>query len=282
MAQHPIVPDPGESHSTVRYRRSPRPRLWPLWSIVLLLILAAGTGGWYAWQTQQKMSQEITRLTKDLSNMHARFDSERDQGDILELFQQQLDKLAIQEKELQSSLDRLSGQWQDDIAEKSRALEERLNQFEGSSGNHAKRFESLVQRIETQEQTLEATGRSLSAVERAGDEGRGALEARLARLDDSRENQDKRVATLSERVDSDMNNLEQKLDETLGSLNIRLDNIEQQQQELVADIEAVSQSGEDDRSKQESLSARLAELELDMTELRQTQLSLSAQLEALR
>ncbi|MDX1466180.1 MAG: hypothetical protein R3215_10815, partial [Halomonas sp.] len=114
MAEHPddrrhprpIVPDPDASLSAPRPRHPAPPRVWPLWLLVLLLIAAGAALAWAGWQERVRLQAELSRVSGELSNVHARFDADEGRGEALEALQTRLDELANLEAEIDAVIDR--------------------------------------------------------------------------------------------------------------------------------------------------------------------------------
>ncbi|QTF91122.1 hypothetical protein [Halomonas sp. BM-2019] len=244
----PIVPDPDASLSPYRLRPPPPPRVWPLWLLLLALLGAVGGGGYLAWEERQRLEGELARLSGELSNIHARFDTALGEGETLERIESRLT-----------------------------ALERR---DEAHDGLLAVLEEDLASGLEAM---LAATQVSLAALERAGAEGRAALadalEAQgddLAALVGERRRDRERLAALDDRLST----LEAEAGE--GEAETHRDALAERLAALNEDLEGVIADRDDEREREDARAARLAALEAEIGELRRTQLALSARLEALR
>ncbi len=161
----PIVPDPDASLAGHRTHAVARVRLWPLWCLILLLMLVLAGLAVGGWQLHQDVQQRLTRLGGELSNVHARFDAEEGRGEALSSLQQRLDTLESRQQAADEHTDARLAQWEEDVLS---PLEERL-------ADHEDRLESLSEEAEVRDKTLTAVRNSLDALERAGEEGRGGL-----------------------------------------------------------------------------------------------------------
>ncbi|MBY6207225.1 MULTISPECIES: hypothetical protein [Halomonas] len=277
-----IVPDPGESVSATRYRQAPAPRLWPLWLLMLLVVGGLAAGSWWLWQERQRLDQELNRLRGELSNVHARFQAEQGEGDLIAEFERRLDGLESANEALDQRLGEGLAGVENALAEQAQASLDRQEV-------NAETLQDLDERLSTLSDTLASARSSLAAVERAGDSARGALEARMDRFDDARESFAGRLASVTTRVDEVVS----RLDTRLGEMLPRVEIAENRLSEVTRDVEGLRQSRQDVAEEQQALEARIgqridamednmASLAADLRDLRQAQLAFSAQLEALR
>lgn len=267
----PIVPDPDASVSASRWRQPPPPRVWPLWLLVLMLLVAGASLGWAGWQERVRLQTELVRLSGELSNVHARFDAEQGRGDALASVQERLDDLAKLEAELDAVIDQR-------VASLETRQEERLAPLEETIDALETRLASMDEETDTLDATLTATLTSLDALERTGREGRAALREQLASHDAARETQKERLASLSTALET----LEERFARFRDDQRARQTSLEETLSGLQADIEAVAGSRDDEQQRIERLNNRLQEVASGLRELRQAQVATSAQLEALR
>ncbi|MFG6137038.1 hypothetical protein [Halomonas sp. B23F22_10] len=251
----PIVPDPDASlGGHHRSHAPPRTTVWPLWLLILLLTAALIGLAYAGWMERQRLEQQLTRLNGEISNVHARFDASEGRGELLSEIQTRLDELVGLEDQLQDTLDdrvteRLSD-WQDEnLAPQAQAQ----SALEG-------RVATLAEDGEVRADTLAAVRDSMDALETASREGRSALTERLAALESTQQGEAERQQALDERLDGAVEALS----------------------ELSDDVEALSSSSDDEREQTAALEERLADLQAELRELRQSQLAMNAQLEALR
>ena len=279
MAEHPddrrhprpIVPDPDASLSAPRYRQPPPPRVWPLWLLVILLIAACVALAWAGWQERVRLQAQLTRVSGELSNVHARFDVEQGRGEVLTALQTRLDELANLEAEVDAVIDQRLAAFDKRQAQGVAPLEQALATQED-------RLDSLEGEAETRDATLAATRSSLDALERAGEEGRAALRERLATLEETRQADAERRRALASTVAE----LEGRLADVREAQQSRLESMEGELAALGKEVEAMSGSRDDARQRMETLGNRIQEMSSGLRELRQAQLALSAQLEVLR
>ncbi|MGJ7461746.1 hypothetical protein ACR80S_11650 [Halomonas sp. MA07-2] len=289
-----IVPDPEASLASQRRRGPPPPRVWPLWLLVLGLIAAGGGVGYLAWEERARFNADLSRLSGELSNVHARFDAALGEGDALSDIEARLTAQARRDE----AHDGLLAVLEEDFVAGLEAQEARLEALQ-------QRLVRVAEAAATREAMLAATQVSLDALERAGAEGRAAIGDTLAthqgQLDDLLEAQaresrrlaalDERFAVLAaetgqdealERLASDQQALADRLDESEAGAERERQTLEERLTALGAEVEALAEAGDDERRDDDALAARLAALEMEIGELRRTQLAFSARLEALR
>ncbi|WP_373183479.1 hypothetical protein [Halomonas campaniensis] len=283
----PIVPDPDSSLSAYRLRHPPPPRVWPLWLLILGLVAAGGALGWYGWQERNRLTADLARVSGELSNVHARFDTALGEGEALDEIEGRLASLERRDEALDGHLgvleERLEEQ-NDDLDERLEGLRERLTRIGEAAA--------------TREAMLAATGASLDALERAGEEGRAALEERIAALAEARERDARRLAEFDEglaeleadtgrgealaRLEQAQDSLEERLTEEARTREERVEALAARLAGVAAEVEAAGGSRDDEAQRLEALAGRLGALEAEIGELRRSQLALSARLEALR
>ena len=292
-----IVPDPEASLASQRRRGSPPPRmrpLWPLWLLLLGLATAGGGAGYLVWEERQRFDTELARLSGELSNVHARFDAALGEGDALTDIEERLTSLARRDE----AHDGLLAVLEEDLAAGLDAQESRHEALQ-------QRLVRIAEAAATREAMLAATQVSLDSLERAGVEGRAvlgeALEAQRSRLDDLLESQareshrlaelDERVADLAadtgqdeiiESLAADQQAIAERLVTSREGTERERQVLEERLAALGREVEDLAEAGDDERSNDDALAARLASLEMEIGELRRTQLAFSARLEALR
>lgn len=271
----PIVPDPDASLSGHRSHAPPPARLWPLWLLILLLLLALAALATAGWWERQRFEQRLARLGGEVSNVHARFDAQEGRGEALDAIRERLAALEGLETRLDERRETRLGAWEEEhltpLAEAQSALEARLA--------------TLEEDAEVRDTTLEAVRSSLDALERAGQEGRAALRERLATLAEGRQATQSRLTRLEDERQATrarLAGLQTKLEENADAAASRLEALEAGMAALDNEVEALTGAGEDDRGRVASLEARLADMQTELRELRQSQLALNAQLESLR
>ncbi|MCW4151854.1 hypothetical protein OM427_20255 [Halomonas sp. 18H] len=259
--QRPIVPDPEASLAGHRPLNAPGVRLWPLWSLTLLLLVLlmglAATGWWY----HQAVQQRLTALHGELSNVHARFDAEQGRGEALESLQQRVAGVEDEQAKVGQSIEERLAEWS----------EQRLVPVADDMDEVARLQANLAEDARARDEVLSAVRSSLDALERAGENGRATLEERIGTLSAAVESNESRLAESDEQRESRLSSLGEELESTQGRLSA-----------MQADIEGLAGSREDTRSQVERLNSRLDAMQTELRDLRQAQLALSAQLESMR
>ncbi|WP_458525740.1 hypothetical protein [Onishia taeanensis] len=267
-----IVPDVNASLGGHARYAPPAPRLWPLWCLVLLLMGSLGGLGYLAWQERLSLNEELRQLQGQLSNVHARFDGlQQNRGGNLDRFENALDVLGEEQGQLVQRLNEQETQLaalRDTLAgdEETQALVERL-------AAQAERQQSL-------QAMLEATRASVDALERHGDDARAALAARLDVVNGDTES----LATRLERLTEKLAQTEQRQsaqEVVSASLMSSTRSLETDQDALASSLEALGSTQDEAATSRDALLRRLDEHRAQLTELRQSQLAISAQLESL-
>ncbi|MCE8015118.1 hypothetical protein HOP62_03390 [Halomonas sp. MCCC 1A17488] len=297
--RRPIVPDPDSSLTRPRRPSQPQPRLWPLKFAVLLLLALLLVAIWLGWQERERLNAQLQQVSAEMSNVHARFDAEEGRGDRLENIES---RLSSTEEHAESIVARMAGlevevqQVSEGDASRFEALDERVDDVSARLGR-------LAEEAEDRDALLVAVRASLDSLERAGEEGRNALAARVEalaeaserhgqRLDELRSQQEELAesqqgvrASFDERFDSTDQQVRQLVEQELAALEesfaTREAALQERLDELSGELEAVAERG-DAAQDIETLRGRLTSMEAELRELRQEQLSLSAGLEALR
>lgn len=267
-----IVPDVNASLGGQARYAPPAPRLWPLWCLILLLAGALGGFGYLAWQERISLKADLRQLQGQLSNVHARFDGfDANRGGNLERFENALDALGEEQGQLVQRLNEQETQLAD--------FRDTLS-GNGDSDALVARLNAQADRQDNLQAVLDATRTSLDALESNGDDARAAL---AARLDVTKSD----TAALNDRLDE----LAAKLSQTeqrqsaqevvSASLMSSTRSLETDQDALAARVDELATGRDEAATSREALLKRLDEYRAQLTELRQSQLAISAQLESL-
>ncbi|MGB8713955.1 MAG: hypothetical protein WCD50_12655 [Onishia taeanensis] len=267
-----IVPDVNASLGGQARYAPPAPRLWPLWCLILLLAGALGGFGYLAWQERISLKADLRQLQGQLSNVHARFDGfDANRGGNLERFENALDALGEEQGQLVQRLNEQETQLAD--------FRDTLSGNDDSDALVA-RLNAQADRQDNLQAVLDATRTSLDALESNGDDARAAL---AARLDVTKSD----TAALNDRLDE----LAAKLSQTeqrqsaqevvSASLMSSTRSLETDQDALAARVDELATGRDEAATSREALLKRLDEYRAQLTELRQSQLAISAQLESL-
>lgn len=272
--QRPIVPDPDSSLTRPRRHSYPAPRLWPL-KFALLLLLAVLLGvGWLGWQERERLNAELQQLTAEMSNLHARFDADEGRGEYITTLDS---RLSAVDEHTDSIVARLAGlevevqQRREQENSRFSALDERID----ATTTDLQRW---LNGVEEREALLQAVRGSLDSLERAGSEGREGLVAQMDALAAAQERHLEHFETLQEEHASlaeRHQGVRISLDDRFAALDERFAALAVEREELATADAALEEAVEE-------LQPRLSALNTELRELRQEQLRLSADLEALR
>lgn len=209
-----IVPDVDQSLDAQRLRQPVKPRLWPLWLLILALMVAIAALAAGFWLEREQLRSELERVGGEISNMHARLDSgDSAVQDKITLVQAQVSTLFQEQEQLAMRFNAT----RDELMSMIPASEDRVS---------AEAIDTLLEQIEAQQQTasmrdarLSALSASLDSLEDTAETQHAALDDDIARLEksvDRRADRDtaaneKRYAALSQTL------------ETLARKNAKLD-----------------------------------------------------------
>ncbi|WP_136254552.1 hypothetical protein [Onishia niordana] len=267
-----IVPDVNASLGGQARYAQPAPRLWPLWCLVLLLSGALGGLGYLAWQERLSLQEELRQLQGQLSNVHARFDGlDANRGGNFERFENALDVMGEEQGQLVERLNEQETQLANLREDMSGSIE---------IGTLDTRLDKQADRQENFQAVLDATRASLDALERSGDDARAALSARLDVVKSDTATVQERMSALAEKL-TQTEQRQSAQEVVSASLMSATRSLEKDQDALASGIEESATELDQAEATQEAIQQRLAEYRAQLTELRQSQLALSAQLESL-
>ena len=273
VERRPIVPDPDSSLTRPHRHAYPAPRLWPLKLALLLLLVALIGMSWLGWQERERLHAERQQLAAEMSNLHARFDAEEGRGEYVTALNSRISSL---EEHNDSLVARLAGlevevqQRREQERSRFAALDERIDAT-------AADLQGLLDEVEEREALLQAVRGSLDSLERVGSEGREGLDARIDALAAAQERHVERFEALQEEHAS----LAERHQGVRTSLDDRFSALDERFAALDTELEELAAAGEALEAV-EALQPRLNALDTELRELRQEQLRLSADLEALR
>ncbi len=266
-----IVPDVDQSLTAQHLRHRRGPRLWPLWLvlILLMLLLGAAAGVWYE---RERLLAEVHRVSGEVSNLHARLDSDDTEAqDAITFVQAQISTLFQEQEQLAVALTNTREELYGLLTENEELVSnEALETF-------SQRFEQFQEQAALRDSQLAAIRTSLDALEQAGTSGRQNLVEEVTHLE---EVINQRLDTMERQVASDRTATEEQL-------SIWRENIEQQLTQLSSTVAEFNT--QEEPASQAELTAleaqwtqRLNTLESDLRQIRQAQLAFSAQMEMLR
>ncbi|MEL7966464.1 hypothetical protein KF947_00850 [Halomonas sp. FeN2] len=264
-----IVPDVDQSLTAQHLRHRKGPTLWPLWLCLLLIIALMGAAAAGLWYERERLLDELHRVSGEVSNVHARLDSDdTDVQDAITFVQAQMSTLFQEQEQLSMSL---------------AATREELYGFLTSSEDTVssdsintllQQLSQLKEQAELRDSQLLAMRESLDALEQTGSSGRQNLVEEVSHLEQLTE---RRIDSLDSQLNSVSSAWEEQLSAQRAAFEERFDELETS----VAEIEAPADQAALEALEQE-WSQRLNSLESDVRQVRQAQLAFSAQLEMLR
>ena len=267
-----IVPDVDQSLTAQHLRHRRGPRLWPLWLVLILLMLLLGAAAAGVWYERERLLAEVHRVSGEVSNLHARLDSDDTEAqDAITFVQAQMSTLFQEQEQLAVALTNTREELYGLLTENEELVSnEALETF-------SQRFEQFQEQAALRDSQLAAIRTSLDALEQAGTSGRQNLVEEVTHLE---EVINQRLDTMERQVASDRTATEEQL-------SIWRENVEQQLTQLSSTVAEVNT--QEEPASQAELTAleaqwtqRLNTLESDLRQIRQAQLAFSAQMEMLR
>lgn len=273
-----IVPDVDQSLTAQHLRHRRGPKLWPLWLLMILIIISLGAAAAGLWYERERLLNEVHRVSGEVSNLHARLDSgDTDTQDAIAFVQAQMTTLFQEQEQLAVAVTRT----REELYGLLTSNEELVNGDALSS--IAERISQLEEQAALRDQQLTAIRSSLDALEQAGVSGRQNLAEEVTYLE---EMLSQRLSATTSRLD-DIAKLENENSELVTNVTAWQEEVDQRFTEVNSTLEMLSST--DTSATQEALQAleqqwaqRLNTLESDIRQVRQAQLAFSAQMEMLR
>ncbi|MGO2007767.1 hypothetical protein [Vreelandella alkaliphila] len=273
-----IVPDVDQSLTAQHLRHRRGPKLWPLWLLMMLIIISLGAAAVGLWYERERLLEEVHRVSGEVSNLHARLDSgDTDTQDAIAFVQAQMTTLFQEQEQLAVAVTRT----REELYGLLTSNEELVNGDALSS--IAERISQLEEQAALRDQQLAAIRTSLDSLEQAGMSGRQNLAEEVTYLE---EMLSQRLSTTTNRLD-DIAKLENENSELVTNVTAWQEEVDQRFTEVNSTLEMLSST--DTSATQEALQAleqqwaqRLNTLESDIRQVRQAQLAFSAQMEMLR
>ncbi|ASK19032.1 MAG: hypothetical protein ACTJG4_02495 [Vreelandella alkaliphila] len=273
-----IVPDVDQSLTAQHLRHRRGPKLWPLWLLMMLIIISLGAAAVGLWYERERLLEEVHRVSGEVSNLHARLDSgDTDTQDAIAFVQAQMTTLFQEQEQLAVAVTRT----REELYGLLTSNEELVNGDALSS--IAERISQLEEQAALRDQQLAAIRTSLDSLEQAGMSGRQNLAEEVTYLE---EMLSQRLSATTNRLD-DIAKLENENSELVTNVTAWQEEVDQRFTEVNSTLEMLSST--DTSATQEALQAleqqwaqRLNTLESDIRQVRQAQLAFSAQMEMLR
>lgn len=269
-ASRRIVPDVEQSVSAQHLRYRKGPAIWPIWLVLMVisgLLAAAAAALWYE---RERLLDEVSGLSGEVSNMHARLDSGDTQiEEAITLLQAQMGTLFQEQDQLGMAFN-----------DTRRELFSLIPASEDTVS--ADTLNELMEQISSQQQAaaerdrqLSELGASFETLEQASTQARRELTDEIARLITQLERQETEVLEDMEALKAEQQALHgriQDLDDSVDEV------IAGNSADTVSHAEMTEQIAVAQQNWQEELNA----LESNLRQIRQAQLAFSAQLEMLR
>lgn len=273
-----IVPDVDQSLTAQHLRHRRGPKLWPLWLLMMLIIISLGAAAAGLWYERERLLEEVHRVSGEVSNLHARLDSgDTDTQDAIAFVQAQMTTLFQEQEQLAVAVTST----REELYGLLMSNEELVNGDALSS--IAERISQLEEQAALRDQQLAAIRTSLDSLEQAGVSGRQNLAEEVTYLE---EMLSQRLSATTSRLD-DVAKLENESSELATKVTAWQEEVDQRFTEVNSTLETLSST--DTPATQEALQAleqqwaqRLNTLESDIRQVRQAQLAFSAQMEMLR
>ncbi|GEN26954.1 hypothetical protein HVA01_06000 [Halovibrio variabilis] len=265
-----IVPDVEQSLTAQHLRHRKGPTLWPLWLCLLLIIAVLGVAAAGLWYERERLLDEIHRVSGEVSNVHARLDSDdSDVQDTITFVQAQMATLFQEQEQLSMSL-----------AETREELYSLLTMNEDMASSDSintllQQLAQLREQAASRDSQLTAMRESLDALEQVGMSGRQNLVEEVAHLEQLT---DQRLSAMESQIDTVSRRWEEQLAAQREAMDTRFTELET----AVAEAQAPTEQEEALETLEQEWTQRLNALESDVRQVRQAQLAFSAQLEMLR
>ncbi|WP_447528857.1 hypothetical protein [Vreelandella sp. TE19] len=264
-----IVPDVDQSLSAQHLRHRRGPTIWPLWLMLLLVIALLGALAAGLWFERERLSSELSRVSGEVSNLHARLESgDVDVVDTVTYMQAQMTTLFQEQEQLALRLSNTREELYGVLTDgEELASTESLDDLRGE-------LDQLREAADLNDRQLDAIRTSLGALEQAGTAGRQNLVEEVAYLD---QNTAERIAALEEQIARESTSIENQFSQWRSEFDEQVAELSQRPQN---DEAGIDQQALDSATAE--LSERISALESDVRQVRQAQLAFSAQMEMLR
>ncbi|WP_434985698.1 hypothetical protein [Vreelandella zhaodongensis] len=273
-----IVPDVGQSMTAQHLRHRKGPKLWPLWIVLMLVIILLGAAAVGLWYERERLLSEFNRVSGEVSNLHARIDSgSTDAQDALTLVQAQVATLFQEQEHLAVSVTNTREELYGLLT-----ANEELVTTDSLSG-FAETIKQLEDQAALRDRQLAAIRSSLDSLEQTGLSGRQNLAEEVTNLD---EMMAQRLSSITSQLDR-ITQLENASTELETKVTAWQEEVDQRFIEVNSTIDNLSDvdsyvTQETLETLEEQLAQRIGTLESDIRQVRQAQLAFSAQMEMLR
>lgn len=268
-----IVPDVDQSLTAQHLRYRKGPRLWPLWLVMTVIVIALGAAAVGLWYERERLLNDLHRVSGEVSNLHARLDSDdTDTQDTITFVQAQMATL-FQEQEQLAMV----------VTNTRQELYGLLTANEELVSNDAvsllsQSLEQLREQASLRDGQLAAIRSSLDALEQSGTSGRQNLLEEVSHLE---QDTAQRLAVLERQLTAESDELEAEFIRWREGVDQRLNTLSSTVETLsTTESSAASQASLD--ALEQQWAQQINTLESDLRQVRQAQLAFSAQMEMLR
>lgn len=268
-----IVPDVDQSLTAQHLRYRKGPRLWPLWLVMTVIVIALGAAAVGLWYERERLLNDLHRVSGEVSNLHARLDSDdTDTQDTITFVQAQMATLFQEQEQLAMVVTNTRQELYGLLT----ANEELVSNDAVSSLSQS--LEQLREQASLRDGQLAAIRSSLDALEQSGTSGRQNLLEEVSHLE---QDTAQRLAVLERQLTAESDELEAEFIRWREGVDQRLNTLSSTVETLsTTESSAASQASLD--ALEQQWAQQINTLESDLRQVRQAQLAFSAQMEMLR
>ncbi|UXZ55571.1 hypothetical protein LOS15_05980 [Halomonas sp. 7T] len=268
-----IVPDVDQSLTAQHLRYRKGPRLWPLWLVMTAIVMALGAAAVGLWYERERLLNDLHRVSGEVSNIHARLDSDdTDAQDAITFVQAQMATLFQEQEQLAMAVTNTRQELYGLLT----ANEELVSNDAVSSLSQS--LEQLREQASLRDGQLAAIRSSLEALEQSGTSGRQNLLEEVSHLEQDTAQRlavlERQLAAESDELETEFTRWREAVDQRLSTLSSTVETLN------TTESSAASQASLD--ALEQQWAQKINTLESDIRQVRQAQLAFSAQMEMLR
>lgn len=268
-----IVPDVDQSLTAQHLRYRKGPRLWPLWLVMTAIVMALGAAAVGLWYERERLLNDLHRVSGEVSNLHARLDSDdTDTQDAITFVQAQMATLFQEQEQLAMAVTNTRQELYGLLT----ANEELVSNDAVSSLSQS--LEQLREQASLRDGQLAAIRSSLEALEQSGTSGRQNLLEEVSHLEQDTAQRlavlERQLAAESDELETEFTRWREAVDQRLSTLSSTVETLN------TTESSAASQASLD--ALEQQWAQKINTLESDIRQVRQAQLAFSAQMEMLR
>lgn len=268
-----IVPDVDQSLTAQHLRYRKGPRLWPLWLVMTAIVMALGAATVGLWYERERLLNDLHRVSGEVSNLHARLDSDdTDAQDAITFVQAQMATLFQEQEQLAMAVTNTRQELYGLLT----ANEELVSNDAVSSLSQS--LEQLREQASLRDGQLAAIRSSLEALEQSGTSGLQNLLEEVSHLEQDTAQRlavlERQLAAESDELETEFTRWREAVDQRLSTLSSTVETLN------TTESSAASQASLD--ALEQQWAQKINTLESDIRQVRQAQLAFSAQMEMLR